>query len=415
MRAVKRRSFLQGCGGAALTIPWFDSLLGAASKRGDLNPTRFVAVGAYLGFHQDSFFPEAVGKDFVSPMLLEPLERHRDHYSVFSGLDHRAASGHHNWSSFLCGKKIGSESLDQRLARHLSTGCRLESLQLAAGKPVEAMSFSAEGVPLPEIYRASQAYSQIFTSSSDRERNRAILTSGRSVIDDVLNDAKSLSGKLNHHDRQRFDQYLEALRSVELRMAKNLNALDMETVEIPYKLPETDPVSPSRMLESESIMYDLISLALQSDTTRVATLNIDGKGPVFTFDGQPLQAGYHALSHHGNDISKIQDLLRIEREHTKCLSAFLDQLHGISDSEGRTLLDTTTVLLGTGMGDASRHENLNLPTLVAGGMVKSVGHLRYDSNGETLLGDLFLSIERAHGLENRKFCEAHAGISELEK
>ncbi len=104
----------------------------------------------------------------------------------------------------------------------------------------------------------------------------------------------------------------------------------------------------------------------------------------------------------------------IEREHTKCLSKFLSQLENVSDSEGRPLLDSTTVLLGTGMGDSSRHENLNLPTLVAGGVMKSVGHMRHDPNGSTRLGDLFLSIERAHGVENSSFCVASAGISELE-
>ena len=129
------------------------------------------------------------------------------------------------------------------------------------------------------------------------------------------------------------------------------------------------------MLECEQIMFDLMALALQTDSTRVATLFIAGLGQVFTLDGKTMRAGYHALSHHGNDPDMIRDLIRVETEHMRCLNRFLDQLKEKTDAEGRPLLDTTIVMFGTGMGDASRHSNRDLPTLVAGGGFQHGKHI----------------------------------------
>ncbi|MEM1441796.1 MAG: DUF1552 domain-containing protein [Verrucomicrobiota bacterium] len=175
-----------------------------------------------------------------------------------------------------------------------------------------------------------------------------------------------------------------------------------------YELPGYDPVAPTLMLEAEGIMYDLMALALQTDSTRVATMFLAGLGQVFTIGGETLQAGYHALSHHGNDPDKIRELVKVEREHMKCLAKFLEQLKTKTDAEERSLLDSTIVLFGTGMGDASRHSNRDLPTLVAGGGFQHGQHIAGDpdSDKSLLLGDLYITIMQRLGIEQDEFSNA---------
>ena len=163
------------------------------------------------------------------------------------------------------------------------------------------------------------------------------------------------------------------------------------------------------MLECEQIMFDLMALALQTDSTRIATLFIAGLGQVFTLDGKTLRAGYHALSHHGNDPDLIRDLVRVETEHMLCLNRFLNQLKEKTDTDGRPLLDTTIVMFGTGMGDASRHSNRDLPTLVAGGGFQHGQHIA-NADNSLLLGDVFISILRQLGIETDSFSNATSGI-----
>ena len=160
-----------------------------------------------------------------------------------------------------------------------------------------------------------------------------------------------------------------------------------------YKL-LLDPITPNLQMEAEAIFYDLMALALETESSRVMSLFLDGLGQVFSIDGKALGAGYHGLSHHGNDPAMIQDLITIETAHMHCLSGFIKQLQEKKTVTGKSLLDDTIVLVGTGMGDASRHSNRDLPTLVFGGGFKHKGHLSFDHNSSSspLLGDLYLSI-----------------------
>ena len=157
-------------------------------------------------------------------------------------------------------------------------------------------------------------------------------------------------------------------------------------------------------------MYDLMALALETDSTRVMTMFLAGLGQVFTIDGETLQAGYHALSHHGNDEEKIQDLVRVEVEHMKCLENFISQLKSKTDAEGRPLLDSTIVMMGTGMGNASAHTNNDLPTVVAGGGFRHGSHVAVDpkSDGAPLLGDLYITLMQQLGMEVDRFSNASA-------
>lgn len=414
---ISRRTSLKAAG-VSVALPLLESRQSQAnpSAATDARAKRLVCVGTYLGFYQEAFYPERAGYQYETSELLKPVEHLRDEFTVFSGLDHRAGNGHKNWGTFLTGKRLGEVSLDQIVAEQIGRDSRFESIQISAGKVSRPMNFTREGVPLPMIQRPSVLYKKLFASPEDQQRMDYLLQSGQSALDQVLDEAKRLQRTVSTRDRSKLGEYFSAVRDVERRVQKQRDGLKSPVPEVEYELPEFDPIAPTLMLECEEIMYDLMALALQTDSTRVITMNIGGLGQVFTLDGRTLRAGYHALSHHGNDPAKIRDLVRVELEHMKSVARFLDQLKQKTDAENRPLLDSTLVLLGTGMGDASRHSNRDLPTLVAGGGLKHGQHVaierKEDASDTPLLGDLYLTMMQQMGLEAESFSNARRNMNE---
>ena len=417
-----RRRFL-GHAGTLIALPFFESLTPRAACSAPAQPQasagtarNLVCVGAYLGFHTPALYPSATGAGYTSTPSLEPLDELRSEFTLFSGLDHRAGGGHGNWPNFLCGKKIGDVSLDQRVASRLANPARFSSLALSAGSGAPNMSFLRGSVAIPAIERPSVLYRKLFASESDRQRTDYLLRSGRSSLDFVLEDAKSLGSALNAPDRAKLEEYFTSIREVEARVGRQIARSQDPVPSVTYKLPAADPVAPNLMIECESVMFDLMALALQSNSARVLSLVLPGGGQVFTLEGKMLKNGYHALSHHGNDPEKIAELIQIDRENMRCLASFLKKLKSFPDRDGKTLLDNTLVLFGTGMGDASRHSNDDLPTLLAGGGFKHGRHLAFSRNApeqdQRLLGDLFISMERRLGLETSSFSNASKSLDD---
>lgn len=412
---VNRRRFLKAAG-VSLALPALETF-GAvdAALKSPAKARRLVCIGTFLGFYQDAFFPKQTGRDFQLPTLLEPLAAHRNDFTVFSGLDHRAPNGHAAWNNFLCGQSPNSYSLDQQVTDVIGNASRFPSLQLTAGKASRTMSHTRQGVALPMILRPSVLYRKLFSSPEDRARSEYLLRSGHSALDVVLEDAKRLQRSVSAADRAKLDEYFDSVRNVETRLTQQIKRVNEPVPDIDYQLPDYDPVAPTLQLEAETIMYDLMALALETDSTRVISLFIGGLGQVFTINGKTLKAGYHALSHHGNDPDAIADLIRVETEHMRCFERFLTQLKSKTDVQGRPLLDETIVLLGTGMGDSSRHANSNLPTLVAGGGFHHGKHIAIDKKapGAPLLGDLYLTLMQQLGLESERFSNAHQNLNHL--
>ena len=409
-----RRRFLKATG-VTLALPMLESIpaLGAAS--GGAKAKRLVCVGGYLGFHQEAIYPKETGRGYTMSQTLQPLAGHRDDFTIFSGLDHRAKHGHGEWANYLCGQKVGKVSLDQIVARALGQSTRFESIQLTAGQASRHMSYNHDGVALPMIQRPSVFYNKLFASAADRAHTEYLLKSGRSSLDLVRDEAKRLQGRVSARDREKLNEYFGSVREVEKRMTRQLNGIDLPLPSTDYKLPGYDPIAPNLMIEAEQLMYDLMVLALETDSTRVMTMFLAGLGQVFTIDGETLQAGYHALSHHGNDEEKIQDLVRVEVEHMKCLENFISQLKSKTDAEGRPLLDSTIVMMGTGMGNASAHTNNDLPTVVAGGGFRHGSHVAVDpkSDEAPLLGDLYITLMQQLGMEVDRFSNAKRNLNHL--
>lgn len=417
-----RRHFLRGSN-AWIALPALTSLavdggtLSASSHAKD-GPSNFVAIGTYLGWHQNAFYPSEAGRQYVMPETLRPIESYRGDFTVFSGLDHRAGNGHNNWSNFLCGDTPGRYSFDQMIADGIGQQNRFASLQLTTGSGEDrtgkgAMNFSKENIYLPMLRRPSVLYRKMFVTKDDRIRTEYLLKSGKSSLDNVVTEAKRLSSKLPQDDRDKLSEYFHSVRSLEQRMSRQLTNLDRPIEDPGYLLPENDPITPNLQMEASVIMYDLIAIALECQLTRVATLFLDGLGQVFTINGRSLSSGYHGLSHHGNDPKMIKDLVLLDTAHLECFAHFLKTLKAKQTAAGKTLLDDTVVLLGTGMGDASRHSNRDLPTLVAGGGFDHQGHVVTGSDQGILLGDLYITIAQRLGLEIDSFSNANRNMNQI--
>ncbi len=415
---IGRRQFLRAAG-ALIALPALESLAAPIAKAATstAGAKNLVSIGAYLGWHQNTFFPKEVGRGYNLPTTLAPLADHQNEFTVFSGLDHRAPNGHGAWSNFLCGNSPNTYSMDQIVADQIGQKSRFPSVQLTAGtgEGSKAMSFTKQGIGLPMIQRPSVFYKQLFMSEADKARMEYMLRSGRSSLDLVLDDATRLKKSVPQSDGEKLEEYFDSMRSVEKRMERQISQINDPLPTTDYKLPDSDPITPNLLMEAEVLMYDLMALAIETDSSRVLSFFIDGLGQVFSFDGQPLRSGYHGLSHHGNDPEMIRDLVSIETAHMVCLNGFLNQLKEKKRPNGKSLLDETIILVGTGMGDASRHSNANLPTLVAGGGFNHGSHIAIDRDkpDAPLLGDLYISLMQRLGVETNEFSNASRNMNQL--
>lgn len=410
-----RRRFLKAAG-IAFALPMLESfrpLRAFGAEPSVARAKRLVCTGAYLGYHREAIYPALTGRGYVTSPILEPLQRHREDFTILSGLDHRPpkADGHDTWQTFLTGQTKNTISLDQLVADEIGKTTRFQSLQLSAGKAKFPMSFTGKGMPLPMISRPTVLYKKLFAVPEDQARMDYVLKSGHSALDQALDEAKRLSRQVSENDRKKLDEYFDSLRDVERRVQKRLEHTHAAARKTDYPAPTYDPIAPNLMIEAETMMYDLMALALETDSTRVMTLFLGGEGQVFTIDGETLKTGYHGLSHHGNDPEKIAELVKVDREHMRCLARFLDQLKRKTDAEGRPLLESTLVLSGTGIGDANAHVNNDLPTLVAGGGLKHGQHIK--AGDDRLLGDLYITLLQQLGLKLDHFSNATRNLNEL--
>lgn len=414
---INRRHFLRGAG-ASLALPSLECMGAEGGSGSSAPPQRFLAIHVALGMLPNAFFPKETGRDYSAPELLKTLEPLRDDFTVFSGLDHpEVTGGHRGIVTFLTGSDIYGQpgydfkntvSLDQVYARHVGSETRFSSLQLATSGNRSAsswdVSWSSEGIALQPMSRPRDVFQKLFgeekvTGADEREREFRRRTS---LLDRVLDQANTLNNNLGAADREKLDEYLTSVREVEQRIEKAESWAHQPKPKVDFQEPKFNSNSDPDMFENMEIMYQLIALAFQTDSTRSIVLQIPANNTVFSrFEG--VSGGYHALSHHGKEESKIEQLLRIEREHSRQLATFLTRMKEIPEGGG-SLLDNTSVLFGSGLGNASSHSNRNLPVLLAGGGYRKHGnHLAYTGAGKRPLSNLFVSMMQQWGMETDSF------------
>ena len=396
---LSRRRFLQGTG-IALSLPAFDSFaadLSAAKKP----PRRLVCIGNHLGFYPGNFFPKAAGKNYVATSTLKPLEAHRDQLTVFSHLDHGLNGGHKAVQGFLTSIKKEEAagfpekniSLDQAAAEHVGSSTRFPSINTGILKGTD-MCWSRAGVHVPPINNPATLFRGLFVNSpqSAREAERTRLKHRASVLDALRDSASVLNRTLNAADRDKLDQYLTSVRDVERRLQMSKEWLNRPKP----KAPIDEVLDEERQhIDEVALLYDLMALALQTDSTRVATLET-GLG----FRTAELDLGaYHGLSHHGKSKDRIGQLQVVEAFLTTKLSNFISRL------KEAKIFDNTLVVFGSGMSDGSRHSNRNLPVLLAGGGFKHQGHVvcPTEQHKRVPLSNLWLSVLQWFGSETDRF------------
>ena len=420
--SIHRRRFIQGLGGSFLALP----LLEVNSASGTLAPPkRITASGIFYGLVPRHFHPEQTGPHYKAPLLLRPLAPFRKDYTVFSGLDHNLSGGHNATKFFLSGipatqAKGFSEaniSVDQKAAQSVGTKTRFPSLTLDAGKGKEhTLSWTRNGNSVQPVRSLEQLFRMLFRKENrnTREQAQRDLEDKRSILDLAGDQAQSFQRGLGQNDKQKLDQYFTSVRELENRIEQSRLWLDKEKPGTDYDLPRA--VDSLTLKDRTPFYYDLMTLALQTDSTRVITLSFTELGK--DNGGLPgVGKGYHTLSHHGQVQETIEELSIIESFHTNQFARFLGKLKEIREPNGDSLLDSTMALFGSGMSNANSHSNRDLPIVLAGGGFKHGEHRHYARRGRhsTPLCNLYLSMLQNFGLEIDRFNTSAGTLTDFDR
>lgn len=410
---LSRRQLLQASG-VGLALPLLDSLMpryaqaAAPNFENDGVPRRMVCICNNLGLHLPHFIPEGSGYDWKPSRYLKVLEAFRDDMTVFSGVSHpEVDGGHPAQKSFLtCAPHPGgnsfrnSISLDQFAVDFIGRETRFPSLALCANGN-DTLSWTRAGVPIPGATRPSEVFTRLFLTGSAAEVDSQIrkLRHGQSIMDAVLTQARTLERKLNGDDRAKFDEYVTSVREVEQQMVRQQEWERKPKPNVKTKTPK-DIRDQGDVIGRAELMFDLTALGLQTDSTRLVTIMMEGFFIVPPIEG--VEEGYHTVSHHGQNPRKIEQLAIIETEHMKAFAGLLSKLKKTPE-QGDTLLDRTMVLYGSNMGNASSHDNRNLPAILAGGGFKHGQHLEFDQSDNYPLPNLYVSMLQRLGIQTDRF------------
>ena len=432
--SLSRRRFLTGLG-TCLALPAFESFAPArvlaAPAGGKAAPVRMAFLYVPNGTIPSAWWPEGPGgRDFALPRTLQPLQNVRHQLQLISGLDDISANegpdgaGDHARAggTFLTGVRIkktaGSDiyagvSIDQIVAQQVGHLTRFPSLELScdavrkAGNCDSGYSCSYEynlawrspTQPLTPEPNPRLVFERLFGTGSPAERLQNLKRRQKeqqSILDYVLQDANAVERKLNGRDRQKLDQYLTGVREIEQRIER--------AERIPVANPSVDAPAgiPANFDEHIGLMFDMLALAFQTDSTRVATMMLAAEGSNRTFTEIGLSEGHHNLTHHRNNQENINKVKEIDLWYVKQLAKFLDKMEQTKDVDGQSLLHNSMIMYGSGNADGNRHTHENLPVLLAGAGGGALKPGRYIKTKPTPVTNLYLTMADhmgVHGVE----------------
>jgi hypothetical protein len=416
---LPRRSFLRGVG-ASLALPLLEAMIPARPMRADeptVAPVRLAFIFFPNGAIVPNWKPQGADADWELSRTLKPLAPHKDRINVFTGLTqhHGRANGDgagdhaRNAASFLTGaqpfKTAGADirvgiSVDQAAAELIGDQTKLPSLELAVDRGRNGgncdsgyscayshnISWKSATTPMAKEINPKLAFERLFgnpeTNRQQAKRNRF----RKGVLDLVAEDAALLRKKLGKTDQRKLDEYFNSVSELEQRIDRAAT-LPSEVPE--YDLPEGIP---RELKDHIRLMFDVMTLAFQTDTTRICTFMLASAGSNRSYPMVGVSGGHHSLSHHQNDQRKMEDITKIDTYLVSQFSYFLDRLASVTEGESN-LLDNSLVLYGSAIGDGNRHTHHDLPIVLAGrgGGVLETNRLRhYPKN--TPLNNLFLSM-----------------------
>jgi hypothetical protein len=430
---LSRRSILRAAG-AGVALPFLDAMVPvfgrAARAAAEVAPRRMVAIHLPLSMMPMFFFPakpstpDAAATPPSSPYL-DLLANLRGQFTAFSGLSHPGVGGGHAANaSFLTGAPgtgqpsfRNTQSLDQFVAERIGGATRFPALALGVQKRPTAdgvltVSISRSGVPIPTEQSPRRLYRAMFVAGTPDEQAETMrrIEAGGSVLDAVEGRAKALAREIDAADRERLDQYFTSVRELEQKLARAVEWEQAPKPKVDYPEPN-DIADANFVIEKSQLMFDLMRLALQTDSTRVITLHISTFNTIAHVPG--VKEDTHSLSHHSNEEHKIVELRKVEEAQIRTLGRFLESLRGVAEGEG-TLLDHTQVLYGSCLGNASNHANNNLPIILAGGGYRHPGHLAFDEKANAPFANLFVTMLQRLGLEADSFASSTGTLRGLE-
>ena len=427
---LSRRTFLRGLG-VTMALPFLEAMAPRSIAAAGRAPIRTAFFYVPNGVNMADWTPTAAGADFQLPYILQPLQAHKNDVLVLTGLaqdkgrnngdgagDHARAAG-----SWLTGaqplKNEGARiragiSADQVVANAIGRQTRFPSIELGVepgrqgGKCDSGyacaysnnISWRSETTPSGAEINPRLVFERLFAAGNPklggesfarRERNR------KSVLDFVLEDARSLSAKVGGSDRQKLDEYLTSVREIEQRVEsaqRSVVAAQASGIIESYDVPEAIPESYE---EHVKLMLDMIALAFQTDSTRIATCMLANEGSNRSYRNLSITRGHHELSHHQGNADNLRQIREINRFHIRQFAYLLGKLKSMPEGDG-TVLDNTMLLYGAALADGNRHEHENLPLVLAGragGSIVSGRHVRYPS--ETPMCNLLLTMMNRAG------------------
>jgi hypothetical protein len=372
-------------------------------------PRRLVALETNMGILPQFFFPEKAGTDYPATPYLERLAAHRQQMTVFSGVSLPGVTGGHAAEKcFLTGTPHPERggfrnwvSLDQAAAEQVGSETRYPSLVLAmTSEGGQTLSFTRSGAAISAERSPRRLFQKLFVQgkAAEVEANIEALRQGRSLLDFVGEQSRRLGRTLTPADQERLDQYFTSVRELEKRLESAEAWEHRPKPKVDAPLP-TDIDDNREFVKKTRLMFDVMRLALETDSSRIITLFID-------------TTVIHNITHHGGRPEVIAELRAKEEGQFDALNDFLTGLGSVRE-EGQSLLERTMVLYGTNMGSANSHSNVNLPVLLAGGGFKHGQHLAFDPQNNYPLTNLYVSMLQRLGIETSEFSTSKGTMAGL--
>jgi hypothetical protein len=439
-RHLSRRTVLKGAG-VTLALPFLDAMVPAATALAQTAAKAklrtgffYIPHGAILGNttfgpEMDKWTPSGAGAAFKLSPTLKSLEAHKRYVTSFGNLQNAAMiGGVHSLApaTWLSGMKPErgskasmSTTLDQVIAQHIGQDTTLPSLELASETTQQAaacsssacyynttLSFRDAHSPLPVEYNPRKVFAALFGEGDTPEERAAISSQTRSLLDRITGRTRSLQRDLGASDRAVLDSYLETVREIERRV-QLASARDLSAIEVPEA-----PIGELDAFEKQvDLLFDLIALAYRADLTRVATYIMVAEGTNRTYNHIGVSDSFHPVSHHANDMGRLEKLIKIQTWHVERFAKFVGSLAAVPDGDG-TLLDHSMFLYGSNMSNSDKHNGHPLPTILVGGgngTLKGSQHIELPS--PTPLANLHLTILEKAGKPEKVFGDSTGTIA----
>jgi len=430
---MQRRTFLKGLG-ATLAVPQLTSLQAANATQGAA-PLRMAFVYAPNGVNLKKWMPTGTGSNYTMGESMRPLANLRDSFQIIGGLDHDKAksngdgAGDHARANatYLTGcqarKTSGADihlgiSVDQLAAQQIGHQTRLPSLELSTDPPRRSgrcdsgyscayqfnLSWRSASTPMPSERDPRAVFERLFGSGNAKEdaKRRA---HHQSVLDFVLDDAKRMHRKASLHDRAKLDEYMTAVREVEQRIGRHENFKD----QFPEAIKPTG--IPTNYREHIRLMYQLMTLAFRTDSTRVCTFLLAHDGSNRSFNEIGISGGHHAISHHKRKAENLDKIAKIDHFYLEEYARFLTGLKDLQEGDGN-LLDNTMIVYGSGIADGNKHNHNDLPLILAGGGSGSLTPGRYTrAKKGTPMTNLHLAMLERMNVKARRIGDSNGTLS----